>query len=226
MIAARPGAASPTIDEQGQADRARPCDVEPAERERGRERDGPRNERRPSPERRPQREREQGEQRDEPEDDVRGGAAGVVRRGQPAIELHQRHLRIRVRTRRQRWLLAAIERLHGRLEVVDRDEAGDLRPVGDEEPVVPAADDRDPVAPHVVDALAGQRQIDRDRARAPAFRHLGEHACGVCPAHGLPAPRDQQPLRARRRRLSDDDPNMVRPGRRSRHERGHREAHG
>ena len=95
-----------------------------------------------------------------------------------------------------------------------------------EQPVVPAADDPDPVAANVVDALARQRHVDRDRAWALPLRHLRKHPRGVLAADRLPAPGDQEPLRTGRRRLAGDDPNMVRPGRRRGQERGHGQAHG
>jgi hypothetical protein len=146
--------------------------------------------------------------------------------GEPCVELAELALRIRVVARRDRRRLAFVESLHGGLDVVDRDETGDSRAVGDQQSVVTRSGDRDPVAAYVVLPLLRQGQEDRDRARTACDWNLREHALGVLGAHRLAASGHEQADCRARRRLLRADPNVIRTRRRCSSQRGHEEGHG
>ena len=86
--------------EQCEPDCAGARDVQRAERERRREGNRADEQRGTAPEGRAEDEREQPEERDEAEDDVRGRAPGVVRLGEPGVELPELALGVRVRRAR------------------------------------------------------------------------------------------------------------------------------
>ena len=214
------------MPEQRQPDRAGTRDLQRAEGQRSRERDRADEQRGTAPEGRAEDECQQPEERGEAEDDVRGRAPGVVRLGEPVVELPQLALGVRDGARRERRLLSVVERLHRRLDVVDRDEARDARAIRVEQPTVAAAGDRDPVPILVVLLAARESQVDRDRARTARLRDLRQHTFRRRPAHRLPFSRNQQADSRVVRRLLEADPHVV--GARSRRgcKRGHEKARG
>ena len=156
-----------------------------ARRDRSREQGGARKEGRT---------REEPEEREEDDDPGEHQGRGLPRlvRGVEALteplELRQR---VADALRRDRGLLSAVESFDRRLQVVDRDEPRDPRPIGDEQRSggVARPADREPFQAVVpVVARPGQRDGDRVGAGTARGRDLPERGERLLAAEGRPAP--------------------------------------